>query len=291
MTLIEALLKVRPKFTHNFSVHNLCKEVLSVTGDPRRAWEIKNLLTTCLWDAPTTVDQLINHTRAQSPSAILRELQDIHQAANLPTARFPLTGICGALDRHFDDQWVGAIVVNLAYRWSHYTGNPAFPIPDPSGCRTPGEIYHASYSADGSERWSTATAYGTLRREFLEFCIDQLTTDLQSFCLETINLTVVRGVTSRYVIPYLTDPAHTATLLWKIHEDAESRGEPFENSLLQPSSEIASKFQITPEKANELKNAHSIAWHPHDCVSRSNHALRLTCNVPYWIHAINSTSW
>lgn len=74
--------------------------------------------------------------------------------------------------RRYFETWVK----NNAYKWKHYSGLPAYPIPVPSANVARG--YDAADMYDSThDKWSGE--YGAKRREFLQWAIDEITNQLK----------------------------------------------------------------------------------------------------------------
>lgn len=95
-------------------------------------------------------------------------------------------GICGNLDRHYyrlreegklskyaSNCDAHDALQNLFYGWPKFSGRKMYPVPDPAKKRADAEeAYDQAY--DRETMWSKNSAYGRLRWELLNYCIDTL---------------------------------------------------------------------------------------------------------------------
>lgn len=63
------------------------------------------------------------------------------------------------------------ILDDIFEKWDHFSGRHGFPVPHPDAKRTPWEAYSRLPKWRGK--------YGKLRRELLDFCIQELERDLK----------------------------------------------------------------------------------------------------------------
>lgn len=82
-------------------------------------------------------------------------------------------GICGNVNKHIQASWLGYgdCLTSLFMSWPKYSGNSAYPVPHPD-CES-----DCAYNAT-TMMWEGA--YGDLRRELLDHCINELEKELGS---------------------------------------------------------------------------------------------------------------
>ena len=90
--------------------------------------------------------------------------------------RSDASGICAALDAYFHKEY-GALLDgfenselrHLMSLWNKFSGEAHYPVPATTEGISGKEEYHSSLDC-----WNKDTAYGQLRWELLEFCIQRL---------------------------------------------------------------------------------------------------------------------
>lgn len=93
-----------------------------------------------------TRDEVIAHLKALADNKV----QPLHVD----------NGLCIELDAVCGVGECSDLVYSAADSWKHFSGNPAFPIPDPCGKEEPSSQY-----CRAPDMWSPSSPYGALRRD------------------------------------------------------------------------------------------------------------------------------